>query len=260
MLQLGATIALRAGKPVDALETIQRSLALRPSHPSSLLLAAQAARAIGAPAVAVAALREIPDHPEAAFLLCHILLEEGDTSLDAALGDAAIRHPGYVVGWQGLGLALQRAGRPGAALAAFTRASEADPGLANAHFGRGLVLREMGRTREARLALMRAIRLDPTAAGAWFALGLTDQDLLDEAGAAVAFAAALRERPSFAEAAVNLGIARQRLGDMAAAMEAYRAAMRIRPDTFGRIAQAVTAARTGMLWLDLEAFRRALGA
>jgi len=43
-------------------------------------------------------------------------------------------------------------------------------------------------------------------------------------------------------------------------MAAYRSAIQIRPDTLGRIAQAVTAARTGMLWLDPTAFRRALGA
>jgi cytochrome c-type biogenesis protein CcmH/NrfG len=47
---------------------------------------------------------------------------------------------------------------------------------------------------------------------------------------------------------------------MDAAIEAFRRAIRIRPDTLGRIAQAVTAARTGMLWLDPAAFRRALGA
>lgn len=132
--------------------------------------------------------------------------------------------------------------------------------LADAEFGRGLLLREAGRMTEARTALLRAVTLDPTAAGAWFALGLTHQGLEDEPAAAIAFQAALRERPGFAEAAVNLGIALQRLGDMQAAIEAYRHAIRIRPDTFGRVAQAVTAARTGMLWLDLAAFRRALGA
>ena len=70
----------------------------------------------------------------------------------------------------------------------------------------------------------------------------------------------MRERPSFAEAAVNLGIALQRLGHMPAALDAYSTAIRIRPDTFGRIAQAVTTARTGMLWLSPTQFRRTLGA
>jgi cytochrome c-type biogenesis protein CcmH/NrfG len=112
----------------------------------------------------------------------------------------------------------------------------------------------------ARAALQQAVTLNPTASGAWFALGLTCQDLHDETKAVTAYQAALRHRPDFAEAAVNLGIALQRQGDMPAAIDAYRSAIRIRPDSFGRIAQAVTAARTGMLWLDPAAFRRALGA
>jgi tetratricopeptide (TPR) repeat protein len=112
---------------------------------------------------------------------------------------------------------------------------------------------------EAEDSLRRAVQADPTAHAAWFALGLTCQDLDDEAGAAAAFQAALDQRPDLAEAAVNLGIARQRLGDMPAALQAYRTAVRIRPDTLGRIAQAVTSARTGMLWLDLGGLHRALG-
>jgi tetratricopeptide (TPR) repeat protein len=264
VLQLHATVALRAGKPADALGSIRRSLVLRPGHVPSLLIAARAARGAGVAQQALAPLREAlaraPDHAEAAFLLCQTLLDLGDPSLDRAVEQAAARHPDNAPAWQQMGLAFQRAQRPEAALAAFTRASEADPMLADAHFGRGLALRDVGRMEDARLALQRATELEPAAAGAWFALGLTCQDLLDEAAAASAFQAALDARPGFAEAAVNLGICLQRLGDMDAAIEAFRRAIRIRPDTLGRIAQAVTAARTGMLWLDPAAFRRALGA
>jgi tetratricopeptide (TPR) repeat protein len=264
VLQLHATIALRRGKPNEAMESIGRSLTVRPGHVPSLILAGRTALAAGVPDRAVAPLREAvaraPELPEPAFLLCRVLLELGDATLDAALDQAAARHPGQAAEWQQLGVALQRARRPAAALAAFTRAAAADPALAVAQFGRGLLLRDAGRMAEARVALERAVALDPGGSGAWFALGLTCQDLQDDAGAAAAFGTALRERPDFAEAAVNLGIALQGLGDMAAAIEAFRAAIRIRPDTFGRIAQAVTASRTGMLWLDVGAFRRALGA
>jgi tetratricopeptide (TPR) repeat protein len=262
--QLDATIELRMGHPNEALASIRRSLASRPGHVPSLVLAARAALAAGVLGQAVTFLREAvaraPDLAEPAFLLCRTLLLLGDASLDAALDQTAQRHPGQPTEWQQLGLALQRAGKSAAALTAFTRAAAADPTLAAAQFGRGLLLRDASRMPEARAALEQAVALDPTAPGAWFALGLTCQDLDDERGAAAAFEAALRERPDFAEAAVNLGIALQRLGDMPAAMAAYRTAIAIRPDTFGRIAQAVTAARTGMLWLDPAAFRRALGA
>jgi tetratricopeptide (TPR) repeat protein len=264
VLQLHATIALRSGKPMEARDSIRRSLALRPGHVPSLILAARAAAAAGAPDQAVPLLREAvaraPQLAEPAFLLCRTLLDLDDPSFDAALAHAAKRHAAPAAEWQVLGLALHRAHRHAAALAAFTRAAVADPTLAEAHFGRGLQLREAGRMEEARTTLQLAVSLDPAASGAWFALGLTCQDLRDEAGAASAFQAALDARGDFAEAAVNLGIARQRLGDMAAALDAYRHAVRLRPDSFGRIAQAVTAASTGMLWLDIGAFRRLLEA
>jgi tetratricopeptide (TPR) repeat protein len=264
VLQLHATIALRTGRPGDALDSIRRSLALRPGHVPSLILAAEAARANHMPAAAVGPLREAvaraPDRADAAFLLSRTLLDLDDPELGIVLEQTAQRHPGAASEWQQLGVALRRGGKAGAALAAFTRAAAADPGLAAAAFGIGLLLRDGGRISEARSALERAVALDPTASGAWFALGLTYQDIGDDERAVTAFQAALRERPGFAEAAVNLGIALQQQGRMDDAIEAYRDAVRIRPDTIGRIAQAVTAARTGMLWLDLGAFRRALGA
>ena len=261
--QLEATIDLRAGRPEQALTAIRRGLATRPLHVPSLILAARAALAAGMADQAVPPLREAvaraPDQAEPAFLLCRTLLELGDPSLSAMLDLTAARHRTHAREWQQLGLLLQRAQRQAAALAAFTRAASADPTLAPAWFGRGLLLREAKQMTEARTALERAAALDPTASSAWFALGLTCQDLGDERAAATAFGAALRERADFAEAAVNLGIAHQRLGDMAAAMAAYRSAIQIRPDTLGRIAQAVTAASTGMLWLNPADFHRALG-
>jgi tetratricopeptide (TPR) repeat protein len=230
----------------------------------SLILAARAARGAGAADQAATALREAialaPSLAEPAFLLCLTLLDLGDPSLAATVAQAGARFPNQPAEWQQLGTALHRAGQHALALTAFTHAIAADPTRAPAHFGRGLALRDAGRMAEAQDALQRAVSLDPSTSGAWFALGLTRQDLRDEAGAATAFEAALQARPNFAEAAVNLGIARQRLGDMDGAVAAYRQAVRIRPDTFARIAQAVTAAATGKLWLDLGAFRRWLHA
>jgi tetratricopeptide (TPR) repeat protein len=263
VLQLQATISLRTGDPAAALGTILRSLVRRPGHVPSLILAGQAALALQAFDRAVEPLRQAvalaPDRAEPAFLLCHALLGLGDPGLPATLQATAAKHPAPAALWQKLGAALHRAQRPQETLTAFTLAAAAIPALAEAQFGLGISLREFGRMTEAAVALRRAVQADPTAHAAWFALGLTCQDLDDEAGAAAAFQAALDQRPDLAEAAVNLGIARQRLGDMAAALQAYRTAVRIRPDTLGRIAQAVTSARTGMLWLDLGGLHRALG-
>ena len=261
VLQLRAVIALRSGKAQLARKAAGCSLRARPSHAPTMLLAAQAAMALGEPACALPLLTEIlaqAAQPEATFLLCHACLAAG-APLDDAMGRAAALYPADAARWQALALALQRAGRPVHALAAFAQAAAADPALAAAQFGLGLLLREAGRLAQARDALQRATSLDGAASAAWFALGLTQQDLGDDASAAASYQQALATRPDFAEAAVNLGIARQSLGEMAAAMEAYRRAYAIRPDTLGRIAQAVTAASTGTLWLDPAGLRRALG-
>lgn len=227
VLQLHATIALRRGDAATALRSIEQSLTKRPGHGPALLIAARAAAMLG------------------------------DPSMEAWVA-AALGHAGHAGEFQSLALALQRAHKPGLALAAFGQATQVDPSLAPAWFGQGLLLREAGRMEPAREALHRAVALGPTAA-AWFALGLTQQDLGDEAEAVVAYAAALALRADFAEAAVNLGIAQQRTGDMEAAMVSYRRAVAIRPNSLGRIAQAMTTASTGMLWLSSGALRQALG-
>ena len=64
--------------------------------------------------------------------------------------------------------------------------------------------------------------------------------------------------PELAEAHVNLGICLQQTGDIAAAKTMFGRAMRLRADTFGRIAQALSAAPRGELWLDPERLRRSL--
>jgi tetratricopeptide (TPR) repeat protein len=260
VLQLAATIAYRLGRLPEARDTIRLSLARRPGHVPSLLLAARLAEPSDqAEPLLRQAIAASPELPEPAFLLCHTLLGLGDASIAGALAWAGQRHPGHAAEWQKLGIALQRARHPAAGLA-FARAAAAEPASAEAQFGLGLSARDAGRMQEAATALYRAVALDPCNSAAWFALGLTCQDLNDEAGAAMAYRAALREKPDFAEAAVNLGIACQRLGNMPGAIAAYRSAIRIRPDSFGRIAQAVTSASTGMLCLDPAAFRRLLTA
>ncbi len=263
LLQLRATIALRANDPEQAHAAAARSLQIRPAHVPTQILAARAAMALGLASEAVGLLQDAVSvsnggSADAAFLLCHACLACGHAALGAAIAQAAARYPMRAQDWQEIGLALQRAGLPDQALAALDRAAEADPSLAGAQFGRGLLLREAGRTAAALAALSEAVRLQPSASSAWFALGLTHQDCGDEAAAAAAYEQALALRPDFAEAAVNLGIARQALGDMTAAMASYRRAYAIRPDALARIAQAVSTARTGTLWLDPDGLRRAL--
>ncbi len=225
------------------------------------LTEARAARASGDGEAAVRALREAvrlaPDAAGPLFGLCAALLDAGRPEAAAVLDSLLERFPAGE-GWGEIGAVLVRAGKREAALVCLTRAAAAVPRPALL-LQRSALLRELGRTAEAEAALDHAVALEPRAVRGWFLLGLCRQDRHDPRGAAAAYRKALAIDPALAEAAVNLGTALQDAGDLDGAKAAYARAVGLRPDTFGRVAQAVTAAPKGELWLDLGAFRRSLG-
>jgi tetratricopeptide (TPR) repeat protein len=293
--QLAATIALQRGDIAEAARWAATALALRPFHAPTLVIAGQAARAAGDGPQALQffqrAMQAAPSRPEAAFLSCVCLLERGDAQAQDMLAFCLKNFADDAPGWTAVGVALQELKQPAAALAALTRAariaptlelrlrcgaaltalgrnaqaSEAfraacaiDPGHFEAWLQFGLALRQSGDLAGARVALERATALDPKAAKGHFALGLAAQDMRDWAAAAAAYRAALQAQPDLAEAAVNLGAALQESGDLAAAKQAFRRALALRADAFGRIAQALTMAPHGELWLDQRALRQSL--
>jgi tetratricopeptide (TPR) repeat protein len=295
--QLAATIALRRTRLDDAARWAKSSLASRPDHLPTLILAAQIARAAKDFAQARLwldrAVRLAPERPEPAFLACVTLVELGDRNVQAVLQDLSLRFPGFADGWRDVGEALRKAGhpemavlafacaadssadpmdiarlgavlqalnRPQEAIVAFRRALEAAPDLAEARAPLGACLRQTGEPRLARTELERALALRPNDGRAWFALGLVHEDLRDAPGAIRAYRRSVEAQPEIAEAHVNLGINLQNAGDLDAAMDSYRRAMRLRPDTFGRIAQALTSAKKGSLWLNSGRLRRLLEA
>jgi tetratricopeptide (TPR) repeat protein len=293
--QLAAAIALQEGDTAQAMRSAAVSLARRPDHVPTLVIAGRAALAgddvAGAAVFFRRAAALAPERADAAFLTCVTLLELGDPEARSLLPRLLVRFPDDAEGWRLLGAALQRADQPEAALVAFTRATQAMPSLA-LHLRRGMLLESLGRlteaadayraaadhapdsseavlklglclrrtgnTANAAVALERAVALARESGNAWFAVGLVRQDKREFGAAADAYGRALELRPDLAEAAVNLGICHQENGDMAAAKTAYRLALRLRPDTFGRIAQALAVAPMGEVWLDLAALRHSL--
>jgi tetratricopeptide (TPR) repeat protein len=295
VLQLLAEVALRRGDAEQAKRSAAESLARRPDHVPTLLLAGRAACAAQNLPEAAGFLRRAtslaPDRADAAFLACATLLELGDPAAGALLTRLLDSFPDDSAGWSLLGSALQRAGKMEAALAAFTRVARASPSFAPhlrcgelleslGRFGDaldayraamqmapengegwlkiGLCLRRFGEIKSARTALEQAVKLSPASSEAWFALGLVRQDQREHTVAADAYRRALDIRPELAEAAVNLGICYQVMGDLPEAKALYRRALELRPDSFGRIAQALSAAPVGEVWLDVAALRGSL--
>lgn len=231
------------------------------------------------------------DSPDELFATCCALLRQGEPDANRLL-PMLERFPTFATGWNDLGHTLLRLDQLSAASVAFEQALTARSHPHGALLGKAEVLRRQGRSAEAiewlsqaatdwaqhadlahimgrcrhadgdwsgaETALARSVQLDRSVAPAWFRLGLARQDLRDWPAASEAYEQALRVQPTLFEAALNLGICRQEIGDMEAAMQAYGLAVRRQPACFNRVAQALTSASTGRLWLDLGALRRRL--
>ena len=290
-----ATMAWQRGDHDETLRWARSCLALQPQYAPALVLAGRATRAAGDGARALPLFREAaqyaPERADAAFLTCIVLLELGDPDANNALHDLLRRFPKNAEGWHEIGIVLHKARKFEAALIAFTRAAETAQNP-RYEIARATSLRELGRFGEANdllrmarsrwpgnaditlqlalglhrhgeLAAARA-ELEPILASeaananTWFAYGLICQDSHDLAAAIAAYRRTLELSPELAEAHVNLGICLQRTGDIAAAKTMFGRAVQLRPDSFGRIAQALSAEPRGELWLDPERLRRSL--
>jgi tetratricopeptide (TPR) repeat protein len=295
VLQLAATIALRQGDVAQAADWARSSLDLRPDHAPTLIIAGHAGRAAGDTAQALALFRRAmnlaPTRADAAFMTCVTLLECGDGDAQDVLDVCLRQFPDDAAGWRAIGLALQKAGQNEAALVALTRAARVAPncelhlrcGALSQKLGRfpdavaafraaqvlepsnfeaalqlGLALHRLGDHAGARAAVLTATTLDPQAGRGWFASGLLAQEARDWPAATADYRKALTVEPGLVEAAVNLGIVLQEMGSWGEARAAYAQALRLRADTFGRIAQAISAAPRGEVWLDLAALRDSL--
>ncbi|MBG7618264.1 tetratricopeptide repeat protein [Herbaspirillum sp. AP02] len=227
--QLLAMLALQRQALTPARQHILQSLAPRPQHVPSLIIAGKIAQAAA--------------------------------DLDGAIGyfDAATRYqPDLSEAHFHLGNSLSAMGRHQEAIQALRQAVALAPQAMEAVLNLGTALREQGDLPAARAAFAQAVQLRPEVAEGWFNLGLALQDLQQRDDAVEAFARALALRPDYADAALNLGVALQEARRMEAALEAYRTALRLQPQWFGRIAHALSAGSSGQLWLHGHQLEAAL--
>ncbi|WP_158240471.1 tetratricopeptide repeat protein [Telmatospirillum siberiense] len=127
------------------------------------------------------------------------------------------------------GVALQGAGRPLDAEAAYRAALAADPNHAEAHNNLGNILSSQGRRDEALASLQKALAVRPDYAEAHYNRGLLFHKEGRLAEAKAAYLDALRHKGDFQEALINLGAALQEQNRPADAEMIQRACLAGRP-------------------------------
>lgn len=200
-LHLLGVVVYQAGKPVEAIEYLQKAVQLLPGS-------AEASGNLG--------------------LAYHAA---GDFAASAFWHRRALGlNPDAANACNNLGMALLAQTKLGEAEAAFRRAIQLNPASGLAYCNLGGVLGERGESDEAAECFRRALELDPTYAPAHSNLGrlLCSQSKLDEAEAACRQAIELR--PDFAEAHVHLGKVLFERGDARAAFGHYQRAIGLKPD------------------------------
>lgn len=259
--QFMASLRLAQGRLAEAEQFITAALLSHPNHAGILALAGRIARMAGNLDLAAYRFRQSadsdPQRRDSPFQASVVLIERGGVELRPLLEDLLLRFPDYSAGWAEIGDALERTGQPEVALAAYSQAAKSTRSAA-IQTRRGSLLHQLGRYDEALEALEMTLSIDPAFVLAWFKLGLVRQDQHDLPGAADAYRQALTLKPDLVEAETNLGMVLQESGDLLAAKQAYGRAILMQPESFGRIAQAMTMAPVGELWLDLGALRNHL--
>ena len=148
----------------------------------------------------------------------------------AAYRDALALRPDYPEAQNNLGNALKALDRPEEAVVAYGRALTLQPAFTSILFNRGTVLFQLGRFEEAADAFRATTRHFPDNPEAHQDLGAALRALKRPVEAVAAFRAALALRPDHADAAQGLGKAFRDLKSPDEAVAAFRRTIALRPD------------------------------
>lgn len=206
-----------------------------PEHPQTLHLLGVLLQQTGRPQEAVELIeRAIALQPAAAAFHNNLGNALKDLGQLEAAEDAYLRalqlRPAYAGALVNLAGLLEGRGEREAAVAHYRSAIELDPTLPEARLGLAHTLQAQGNATDALACLEEAISGSPTNAQAYFDLGslLRQQGRLDRAAAALR--TAIRLRPDWAQAHCNLGAVLQSLGDVEAAVRRYQRALALDPE------------------------------
>lgn len=196
-----ATTLLSEGKPAEAIECLERAVAIRPDYVEAHLMLAQALRSLGRSAAAAASLEK---------------------------GVALMPH--FAEAHCNLGLVYGELGKRDAAVESFRKAIAIKPDLVWAHSNLGNVLAAQGKLPAAMESYRNALAIDPNHVETWVNLANTLY-LQDDVDAAVdGYRKALAIKPAHALAWLNIGAPLQAQGNLDAAIESFRKALSLRPD------------------------------
>ena len=132
--------------------------------------------------------------------------------------------------WNYYGVALQRAGQPDDAAAAYETAIKLDRDLVEAHFNLGSLWLEQGKPDAAKAEFTAYTLRRPNDAAGWLKLGSAQLKLGEIVPAERSFSAVLALKQSEAEAYNGLGLARIQRGKPRDAAQFFAAAAQARPD------------------------------
>lgn len=170
LLQMLGLICLQQDQAAQALRCATSSLALRPDHGPTQLLAGDAARACGDVDAALShhlrASRSMPQRSDAAVALGLSLQAAGRLAeAEVALSTAVRLSPAAVPAWFALGQVRQDLGRLAGAEEALRQLRKIAPPRAEVELNLAIVLQEAGRLDEAIQLYASAWRLNPATFG-----------------------------------------------------------------------------------------------
>jgi tetratricopeptide (TPR) repeat protein len=232
-LHLSGVLAVQTGRPLQALQFLERAIDIDPVSAQAHFNKGSALREIGRPEAALSAYDQAialrADYAEAHNGRGAVLRLLG--RLDDALAscELAIRlRADYAEAHVSRGNVLRDLGLLDAALASYESASAIRP-LSVAFLNRGNVLRDLGQPDAALASYDRAIALKPDCGEAYCNRAAILREQGQPEAALASCDRALAIRPGFAEAFSNRGNALRDLGQLDAALASYEQAIALQP-------------------------------
>lgn len=234
-LFLGGVLAFKAGLTAHALDLLERSVTVRPSHVESHFALGNALWAAGRKEAACQAWQDVlqhdPDHVGAWLNLARAQEAARETEAAVASCRAAVAaSPQSALAHSALSSALRADSQFRASLAAAEAALAREPKLAQAHYQRGTTLKCMGWPEAAAASLREAIRLAPDDASSHLNLANVLFDQGDDAAAEHHCRTAIAADPAMAEAHAVLGYLLTQNNRLEEAIAACEVAVRLNPE------------------------------